>query len=148
LENIEKLGIFENDIKKHFGFLTAKFGFIKIPEYQYAREVHNDYVKQGLIIKISYDGGFNLDVLKPKFEMKDILNGKKRTTDYDITSFKDYDLKNLDLNKKIWNSVGSDNAPDKSLWYFAKLLKDNPKILIGNLKKLNWPYFILKKLGL
>tara|TARA_R110002049_G_scaffold68166_1_gene176854 strand:- start:17190 stop:17636 length:447 start_codon:yes stop_codon:yes gene_type:complete len=148
LENNEEIGIFENDIKKHFRFLTVNYGFIKIPEYQYVREVHNDYVKQGLIIKISYDGGFRIDILKPKFEMKDILDGKKWTTDYDITSFKEYDLKNLDVNKKIWNSVGSDNAPDKSLWYFAKLLKDNPEILTGNIKKLKWPYLILKKLGL
>jgi hypothetical protein len=136
------------DIDRHFGFLDKSYGFIKIPEYGYSREVHNDYVKDGLIIKIVYDGDFWVDILKPKIDISDILKGIKHSTDYHFSDFNLYKLSNLDLDKTVWNSVSSDNFPDKSLWYYAKLLRENNEILNGNLKKLHWTYLILRKLGL
>ena len=136
------------DIDRHFGFLDKSYGFIKIPEYGYSREVHNDYVKDGLIIKIVYDGDFWVDILKPKIDISDILKGIKHSTDYNFSDFSLYKLSNLDLDKSVWNSVSSDNFPDKSLWYYAKLLRENSEILNGNLKKLGWIYMILRKLGL
>jgi hypothetical protein len=136
------------NIDKHFEFLEKSYGFIKIPEYGYSRELHSDYVKDGLIIKIVYDGGYWVDILKPKIEISDILKGVKHTSDYEFSNFNWYKLSNLDLDKTIWNSVSSDNFPDKSLWYFAKLLRENNEILNGNLKKLHWTYLILRKLGL
>ncbi len=137
-----------NNIKKHLWFLTQKFGFVKIPEYSFVREIHNDFVKDGMIIKIVYDGGVWINILKPRFEIKEIITGEKKTTDYPITKFKQYNLKNLDIDKTIWNSVNYDNLTDKSLWYFSKLLRDNNEILDGNLEKLGWSYRFMKKLGL
>tara|TARA_R110002051_G_scaffold296083_1_gene362075 strand:- start:2116 stop:2526 length:411 start_codon:yes stop_codon:yes gene_type:complete len=135
-------------MSKHFSFLTEKFGFIKVPEYNFVTEVHNDYVKEGIIIKIVYDGGYFIHVLKPRFDIKDIIDGKKRTTEFDFSKFKQYDLANLDLDGSIWNSVSSNNFPDKSLWYYSKLLMENHEILEGKLNKLTWTYALLKKIGL
>lgn len=136
------------NIDNYFGFLEKSFGFIKIPEYGYAREMHNDYAKDGLIIKIVYDGDFWVDILKPKIDIKDILNGVKHTVDYEFSDFNSYKLSNLDLDKTIWNSLSSNNFPDKTLWYYSKLLREHTEILSGNLKKLSWSYIILRKLGL
>ena len=135
-------------INNHFGFLEKSFGFIKIPEYRFSRELHNDYVKDGLIIKIVFDGGYWVEILKPKFDSQDIIKGVKHSTDYDFSDFNSYNLNNLDLDKSIWNSVSSDNFQDKSLWYYSKLLRENYEILNGNLKKLGWRYLILRKLRL
>lgn len=139
---------FQNALNEHFGFLTDKFGFIKIPEYQYVYEVHNDYVKPGLIIKIIYDGGFWVNILKPNFSVEEIIKGEKRTNNYALNKYNLYNLKNLDLDKSIYNSVSANNFPDKDLWYFSKLLKENPEILNGNTKKLTWIYHLMKKIGI
>ena len=138
--------ILAKDIMKHFDFLVKDYHFIKYPEYRYVREIHNDFVRNDLIIKLHYEGSFELEILKPKINIQDILNQKKRTVDFDYNQFDRYDLKNLDLDKKIHNSVSSDNFPDKDLWYFAKLLKKNPEILDGNLNKLKWIFRLLKRL--
>lgn len=136
------------NINNHFGFLEKSFGFIKIPEYGYSRELHNDYVKDEVIIKIVYDGDYWVDLLKAKINTKDILKGIKHSTDYELPDFERYKLSNLDLDKSIWDSVNSDNLPDKSLRYYSKLLQENKEILNGNLKKFSWRYLILRKLRL
>ena len=135
-------------IDNYFGFLEKSFGFIKIPEYGYSRELHYDYVKVGLIIKIVFDGDYWVHILKPKIDTQDILKGVKHSTDYEFSNFNWYKLSNLDSDKSLWNSVSSNNFPDKILWYNSKLLRENPEILNGNLKKLHWSYLILRKLGL
>jgi len=140
--------LFEKDLKKHFEFLETKFGFKKIPEYQYVREIHNDYIKNDLIIKLTYEGSFWIEILKTKKVEPELINNKKTTVDFDYNYFKRYDLRNLDSSKKIYNSVSSENFPDKELWYFSKLLKDNPEILIGDLSKLTLKYKYLKRIGL
>ena len=56
--------IFSDDILKHFFFLVDNYKFKKEKEYQYVREVHNDFIGEELIIKIYYDGHFFLDVKK------------------------------------------------------------------------------------
>ncbi len=140
--------LFEKDLKKYFGFLEMEFGFRKIPEYQYVREVHNDYIKNDLIIKLIYEGSFWIEILKAKNVEPELINNKKTIIDFDYNYFKRYDLKNLDPSRKIYNSVSSENFPDKDLWYFSKLLKDNSEILNGDLSKLTLRYKYLKKFGL
>ena len=137
-----------NNVMKYFGFLIEKYGFVKLPEYQYVREVHNDFVGNEIIIKLNYEGSLLLEILKPKFDIREILNKQKRTVDYDYYSFDRYDLKNLDLNREIYDAVSNKNYPDKDLWYYSKLLKENPEILMGDLTKLKWKYRFLKRLKL
>jgi hypothetical protein len=59
-----------------------------------------------------------------------------------------YDLGNLDLDKKIYNAVSIENFSEKELWYYARLLRENPEILKGDLRKLKWKFWLLKKLRL
>lgn len=125
---------------KYFGFLIEKYGFVKLPEYQYFREVHNDFVGNEIIIKLNYEGSLLLEILKPKFDITEILNNQKRTVDYDYNSFDRYDLKNLDLKREIYNAVSNKNFTDNDFWYYSKLLEENPEILNGDLTKLKWKY--------
>jgi hypothetical protein len=134
------------DVMKHFDFLIDKFNYVKLPEYQYVREVHNDFIGQKIVIKLNYEGSFMLEILKPKFEINKLLSSVKRTVDYDYRLFDSYDLNNLDLDKEIYNSVSNDNFPDKALWYYSKLLKENPEIIMGDLTKLKWKFRLLKLL--
>ena len=134
-------------VKEYFSFLENEFGFIKTSEYQYVTEIHNEFVKNGLIIQIVYDGDIWMNILKPKFNIQILLNEEKRITDYDITNFKYYDVKNLDLDNSIWKSINSDKLSDKRLRYYSKLLQSNKEILNGNLKKLKWYFPIIRKLG-
>ena len=136
------------EIMKYFGFLIEKYGFVKLPEYQYVREVHNDFVGNEMIIKLNYEGSLLLEILKPKFDITEILNNQKRTVDYDYNSFDRFDLKNLDLKREIYNAVLNKNFPGKDFWYYSKLLEENPEILNGDLTKLKWKYRFLKRLKL
>lgn len=140
--------LLSKDLNKYLGFLVEKFGYLKLPEYKYVREIHNDFVGKEIVIKLNYEGSFMLEVLKPNFKIENLLNGKKKTVDFEYSSFKRYNLRNLDLNKDIYNSISGDNYSNKDLWYFSKLLQENPDILEGDLTKLKWPYRFLKRLGL
>jgi len=137
-----------NEIMKHFGFLVKEFNFVKLIEYQYVREIHNDFVGKFIVVKLIYEGSFSLEILKPRFHIKDLIEGKKRTIDYDYNDFERYDLKNLDLKTAVYNSVSAGNVPDKDLLYYSKLLNENSEILQGDLTKLKWKYRLLKRLKL
>ena len=136
----------ETVIDKYFSFLEKDFGFFKIPEYQYVREIHTDYMKGDLIIKLIYEGSYVLEILKLRRTEKALSSGQKRTVDYDYNDFKRYSLRSLDRSKRIYNSVASDNFPEKDLWYYSKLLSGNPEILNGDMKKLSGLLQIFRKL--
>ena len=138
----------KKDLKRYFDFLVDEYGFIKIPQYQYGREIHSDYIKDDLIIKLVYEGSYTLEILKAGKIEPELLDHSKTTVDFDYSYFKRYDIAKLDPSGKIYNSVSSDNFPDKDLWYFSKLLKDNPEILTGDFSKFTWKYRLLKKLGM
>ncbi len=135
----------ENSINKYFGFLESDFGFKKIPEYNYAREIHNDYIKNDLIIKITYEGSFYVELIKSKVPEKDFPEGSKKTIDNNY--FKHYNLSQFDSNsgKKIFFK---ENDTEKDLLYYSEILKQNPEILIGNTFKFSFLYKILKKFGI
>ena len=143
-----KEGFEETSINKYFGFLVNDYGFIKIPQYSYVREIHSDFIKDNIIIKLVYDGTYWLEILKSKEIEAELLNYKKTTIDFENSNFKRYNITKLDPSKKIYNSVSSNNFQNKDLWYFSKLIKDNPEILNGDFSKFNWKYRLLKKIGL
>lgn len=136
------------DVIKHFGFLVDDFGFVKLPEYPYVREIHNEFAKSEMIVKVTCDGGYWVDILVPGFDISPIVQGRKRTVDYDYGLFKTYDLGNLDPYREIFKTISKDPFPDKELRYYARLLKENPEILRGDFTKLKWRYRFFKKLGL
>lgn len=139
-------GFTEKVLKKYFNFLVEEYGFIRIPQYQYGREIHSDYIKDDLIIKLVYEGSYTLEILKAGKIEPELLDHSKTTVDFDHSYFKRYDIVKLDPSGKIYNSVSSDNFPDKDLWYFSKLLKENPEVLKGDFSIFTWKYRLLKKI--
>lgn len=137
-----------NNIDKYFGFLERDFGFKKIPENTYVRETHNDYIRNNLIVKIIFEGSYIVFLMKAKFADKDLLNGKKKTIDYDYSFFKYYYLNQFAGNGKANKALvrGYDSAID--LLHCSEILKNNPEILNGNTSKFSFISRILKKIGI
>ncbi len=135
------------NVYKYFDFLITDFGFSRIKDYSYSREEHTDYVKKNLIIKVIYDGDFWVELLKSNKNLPELQDGAKRTVDFEYNNFKRFDLKSLDPQNKIYNSVSSENFPEKKLWYYSKLLKENSEILEGDMSKFSFKYRLLAFLG-
>lgn len=131
----------------YFDFLP-NLGFKGPYDYNYGREMQSDFVKGDLIIKIAYDGRYWVYAIKTKRVIPELEMGTKTLKDVDLKLYKIYDLEYLDPNKKLFNSVDWNTKPEKYLWYYSKLLRDNPEILYGNLTKLNLINYLLRKLGL
>ena len=138
----------ENIIDKYFGFLEREFGFKKIPEYTYVQETHNDYIKNNLIIKIVFVGDYTVDLMKSRFAEKDLLEGKKKTIDYDYSLFKYYNLNQFMLNEKAYKSLEKLNDSEKVRFYCSEILKNNHEILNGNTSKFSFFHRMLKKIGI
>ncbi|MBN2611453.1 MAG: hypothetical protein JXB00_07850 [Bacteroidales bacterium] len=135
-------------INKYFGFLVANFKFQGPYSYQYVREYHTDYVKGNLIVKVVYEGDFWVSLILLKNPNPEIETGKLRVVDLDYSEIKSFQVEALDRKKKLWNSVSSSNFPDKSLWYFSKILRQNSELLDGNFGKFTMRFRILKMLGI
>jgi hypothetical protein len=131
---------------KYFDFLLDN-GFKGPFEYNLGHEMQSDYVKKDLIIKISYDGRYWAFVIKTKRVIPELESGIKKLKDYDWDLVTSHDLEYLDPKKRLFNSVYFDNNDKKYLWYYSKLLRDNPEILSGDLSKFNIFNYLLRKLG-
>jgi len=136
----------EDDVQRYFGFLETDVGFTKVKPYGYSREFHFDYIKENLIVKVCYDGGFFVSILKTKTTENDLLTNAKRTVDYDFNFFKRYDLRQLDIDKKIFNSANVQMSKEKELKFYSELLRQNPEILDGFINKLTFKYLIFRKI--
>jgi hypothetical protein len=108
-EFIHESNILFEDIGKYFGFLVTEYGFTKIPEYSCVREIHNDFIKKDIIINIVYEGNYLIEVLKPERLDPELMNGIKKTVEYDSNFFKRCNLLNLDSSKKNVALILSDN---------------------------------------
>lgn len=95
-----------------------------------------------------YEGDFWAGLIVLKNPNPEIETGKLRVVDIDSSETKYYELEELDWKKKLWTSISSSNLPDKRLSYYSKILRLNPEILVGNLKKLTLHYKLLKMLKL
>jgi hypothetical protein len=131
---------------KYFDFLLD-YGFKGPYEYNSGHEMQSDYVKKDLIIKISYDSRYWVFVIKTKKIVPELEEGKKTLKDLDYNLVISHDLEDLDPKKKMFNSVDFNNKTEKYLWYYSKLLRDNPEILNGNLSKFSPVNYLLRKLG-
>ena len=136
-----------SDPNNYFDFLP-NLGFKGPFEYNYGHEMQSDYVKKDLIIKFAFDGRYWVFVIKTKKLIPELEEGTKTLKDIDTKLYRTYDLEFLDTNKKLFNSVDFNNKLDKYLWYYSKLLRDNPEILNGDFSKFNFTHHLLKRLGL
>jgi len=135
-------------VNEYFDFLITDYNFKTPVTYNYAREVHTDYIKENIIVKIIYEGAYWCELIKLNKIDKGLLTGEKMITDMDYNSMTHFNLSSLDPDKKFYNSVSKDNFPDKELWYYSMLLKNNPEILNGDFSKFSIIYRLLKKIGL
>jgi len=137
-------------INKYFNFLVTDFNFEKPVIYTYIREQHTDYIKENIVVKIIYDGGYWCNLIRIKNPDQDFLSDKKRVVDFSFTELKYYDLSKLDEGKKLYDSVSEEHFPkkEKELWYYSTLLKQNPEVLHGDFLKFSLTYRLLKKFGL
>jgi hypothetical protein len=111
---------------KYFNFLVKDFK-LKKSTYRVSRDLFTEYENEKVKFTIIYDGT----------ETMYVSNHKK--------SFK---LDSLDSKKQIWNSVSSDNFPDKKLWWYYKIIERNPELIDGNMKKFSFWERLKRKLNI
>ena len=131
-EYIHESKILSEDMEKYFGFLISEYGFTKMQEYSCVREIHNDFIKKDILIHIVYEGNFSIEILKPKRLDLELMNGIKKSIEYDSNFFKRCDLLNLDPSMKNVELILSERNTDRALVYYSKSLKENANILNGN----------------
>jgi hypothetical protein len=123
--------MFESKIEIYFGFLVKEHGFIKIPEYNYVREVHNDFIKNDIVIKLIFDGDYTVEIIKLKHTDSDLLNFNKKSVELDYDDYRSYylhDLKKLNAN---------------SLEELSKTVKENIELLDFNIEAFAIKYKVL-----
>ena len=128
----------------HLNFLTTEFGFIKMPTYQYVREIHTDYIGENIVSKIVYDGGEWMHIFEPKFDARRLILDSKKTTDYEWGQFIWHNPQVL-AQTNLWKRIAIDQySYPYTMWDYVTLLKANPEILSGDLSKLKWYYPVLR----
>ena len=132
---------------KYFEFLR-KYGFSDPIEYNYVREVRRDYIKGNIVISIAYDGNYWVDLIKTKIAIPSPETGATKLKDIDFKDTQFYDLTLLDTKNRLYDSIAFDYEDEKNLWYYSSLLKNNPEILNGDLKKFSLTNRFLKQVGL
>ena len=132
---------------KYFEFLK-QYGFSDPIQYSYVRDIHRDYIKGNLVISIAYEGNFWVEIIKTKHTFPSLATGLSKVTDLDFKDKKSYDLNLLDSKKKLFKSINCADQDEKNLLYYSSLLKNNPEILNGNLRKFSFTNRFLRLLGL
>ncbi len=121
----------ELEVNNYFGFLVKEHGFIKIPEYNYVREVHNDYIKNDIVIKLIFDGDYIVEIIKLKHTDSDVLNFNKKSVELDYDDYRSYYLHDL---KKLKTN---------SLEELSKTVKENIELLDFNIETFTIKYKVL-----
>ena len=132
---------------KYFEFLK-QYGYSDPIEYNYVREVHRDYIKGNLVISIAYEGSYWVEFIKTKSTFPSLATGVTKLKDLDFKETQFYDLTLLDTKNKLYNSIDFDDKDEKNLWYYSNLLKTNPEILNGDLRKFSLTNRFLRLMGI
>lgn len=131
---------------KYFEFLR-QYGFSEQIEYNYVREVRRDYIKGNIVISIAYDGNYWVDLIKTKVAIPSLATGATKLKDIDFKYIQFYDLTLLDTKNRLYDSIDFDYENEKNLWYYSSLLKNNPEILNGDLRKFSLTNRFLRQVG-
>ena len=131
-------------INKYFGFLVTEFSFKGPYTYYYVRERHTDFVKGDLVISVASEGDYWVEFIKLKSYDANVENGTKKVIEIDPSEKRHYSIGSLDRKKKLWNSVSSNNFPDKKLWYYLNIIRQNPELLKGDFRKFTLKYRLLR----
>lgn len=87
-----------------------------------------------------------MSILKSKKTELDLISGKKRTINYDSNFFRQYDLRHVDVDKRIFNSLNVHMSKEEEIKHNSNLLRQNPEILIGDIRKLTFRNYLMKKI--
>ena len=128
----------EDEIKRYFGFLEKEYGFKKLPQYNYVRELHTDFIKDNIIVKIIFEGSYIIEVFKLKVDNSGLINGTAKVVQLSKDNYASHYLSEL----------GKPDASSKGLEYYSSVLKANAEILHGNFSKFSTLYSFFKFLGL
>lgn len=130
------MAIIEEDVEKIFYFLVESFGFEKMPEYSYVREVHNDYWKKNLLIKFFYDGTLQINVSKVnRYNQNNFFSNNNHNSIIALQN----KISNDELNN-LYSNAGNFMQQAELI---ADILKLNSNILDGKLWKLTPLYKFL-----
>lgn len=132
-------------IEKYFGFLSDEMGFNGPFEYSFVRQLMTDFIKDKVIVSISYDGDYCVNIFKTSELIPELLTGELRTIDLNAKQKTELEFDLLDSKRKLWNSVSNENFPDKKLWYYFRLIQLNPEVLVGNFEKTEFLYRLKQK---
>jgi hypothetical protein len=133
--------------ERYFSFLLLQ-GFKGPFDYNYKREHYTDYIRKDIIIHLIYEGSYVVYVIKTKTIIPGLETGTKKVIDLESKDKNSFDLSELDPNRKLFKSVDFNDMTEKYLWYYSRLLRDNPEILDGDMTKFNLINYLLKRLGL
>ncbi len=123
----------EEEINICFNFLETEYFFKKLPEYNFVREVHNDFIKDNIIVKIIYEGDYYLKIIILNSKDKDLLSFIKNSTELKKQEYKSYYLHELIKIKK------------NTLKELSTIVKENDEILKGNFDNLKVKNFLFWK---
>ena len=137
----------ESSESEYFGFLT-NHGFKGPFEFNVAYEQHSTFVKGNIIIDIANDGGFWVTIIKTKKLIPEIESGTKKYSELELNEYWDYPVSLLDPKHIRNQSLSIKTKPNNQLRYYFELLKENPEILDGDLRKFSLLNRLWKKLGL
>lgn len=137
-------------VDKYFNFLITEFNFKGPITYNFYREIHTDYIKDNIVVKIVYDGDYWCDLIKIKGGSKDILFREKRIVDIDRKKLIHYKISDLDINRNLYHCIFNDNSnsnyPEKKLWYYSTLLKKNSEVLNGDFRKFSFWFLFFNRI--
>jgi hypothetical protein len=136
----------ENNIKKYFDFLFSEHNFSAPIFYNIAYEEHIAYIKDDFFINIAFDGSYWVTIDKYSQTLQEVLSGKTKINDLDYRKLRSYYLSQLDPKKELYNSIQNLTGHEKDLYYYVRLLKDNPEVLNGNFKKFSLWNTLLRKI--
>jgi len=132
----------KNEVSNYFNFLVERYNFQTPITYNYVHEICTDYIKDNIIISISFDGGYGFGLIKLKKIDRNLLNGNIKKVDIDYNKRRYYDLTLLDKNKILYKSLSNVDLKIRNLVYYSTLLKNNPEILNGDFRKFTLWYDI------
>ena len=136
----QPMAVIEEDLGKVFHFLVESFGFEKMPEYSFVKEVYNDYWKRNLLIKFIYDGTLRINVSKlNKYEQNILFSESNHKR---IIS-----LQNKISVNELKTLYSIKNNFEQQAELIADTLKLNSTMLDGKLRKLNPLYKLIYTIG-
>ena len=129
----------EEIVRKYFSFVVDEYHFKQLPEYNFVREIHMQFIRDNIVINIVFEGSYVVEVIDTHKPIEALINGTKKITDFDYFKFRRYYISHLNIksHKNYSANLSIDyerDNPEIGLIRRSAFLKSYPKILEGELK--------------